>query len=50
MKKIIALTIAFSAVLFSCQAYAQVKCVPDGRGGMCCWDINSQGPFRPIGC
>ena len=29
---------------------AATKCVPDGRGGMCCWDTNTQGPFRPIGC
>ena len=29
---------------------AQVKCAPDGRGGMCCWDIQTQGPFKPIGC
>jgi len=31
-------------------AYAAVKCTPDGRGGMCCWDTDRDGPFRPIGC
>ena len=25
-------------------------CVPDGRGGMCCWDTTVEGPFRPISC
>ena len=24
--------------LMSTGVMAQVKCVPDGRGGMCCWD------------
>ena len=26
------------------------KEMPDGKGGMCCWDVGTQGPFRPIGC
>ena len=47
MKKVIALVFV-SLISFS--VYAQTKCVPDGRGGMCCWDIQTQGPFRPIGC
>ena len=25
-------------------------CVPDGRGGMCCWDTTVEGPFRPVSC
>lgn len=50
MKKLIATLSVVAVTLFSCHAYAQVKCAPDGRGGMCCWDINTQGPFRPIGC
>ena len=45
-----ALLIALFTVVTIGSAYAQVKCVPDGRGGMCCWDVNTQGPFRPIGC
>ena len=36
--------------LMSTGVYAQTKCVPDGRGGMCCWDTRTQGPFKPIGC
>ena len=47
MKKLIALTIV---ALISTSAIAAVKCAPDGRGGMCCWDVGSQGPFKPIGC
>jgi hypothetical protein len=45
------LTIAAALVfVVSVEAYATVKCVPDGRGGMCCWNINTDGPFKPIGC
>jgi hypothetical protein len=47
MKKII--TLVFLAVL-SVNAAAATKCVTDGRGGMCCWDTSTDGPFKPIGC
>ena len=47
MKKLVA--VALLAML-SFSVSAQVKCQPDGRGGMCCWDIGTQGPFKPIGC
>lgn len=47
MKKLIA--VAFIALL-STGAMAQVKCESDGRGGMCCWDTKTQGPWKPIGC
>ena len=47
MKKLIALAIV---ALLSTSAYAATKCVPDGRGGMCCWDTDRDGPFKPIGC
>ena len=47
MKKVIA--VLFVSLL-STQSFATVKCVPDGRGGMCCWNINTEGPFKPIGC
>jgi hypothetical protein len=51
MKKKIWITIAAALVfVVSVEAYAAVKCVPDGRGGMCCWNINTDGPFKPIGC
>lgn len=47
MKKVI---IGVVMVFLSMSVYAGVKCVPDGRGGMCCWDTNTEGPFKPIGC
>ena len=47
MKKVIAL-VAVSLISFG--VYAQTKCVPDGRGGMCCWDTDRDGIFKPIGC
>ena len=40
--------VLFAMVSFN--SFAAVKCQPDGRGGMCCWDTQTQGPFRPIGC
>jgi hypothetical protein len=49
-KKIyITIVIALTFVI-AVEAYAAVKCQPDGRGGMCCWDTNTDGPFKPIGC
>ena len=40
--------IALAVVLLN--AHAAIKCEPDGRGGMCCWDTAVDGIFRPIGC
>jgi hypothetical protein len=47
MKKAI---VVLFAVMLSTSVMAQTKCVPDGRGGMCCWDVQTQGPFKPILC
>lgn len=47
MKKLLAVVFV---VLLSTSTYAAVKCVPDGRGGMCCWDTDRDGPWKPIGC
>ena len=47
MKKLIAVAL-LAMVSFS--SYAQVKCESDGRGGMCCWDTKTQGPYKPISC
>jgi hypothetical protein len=39
------------AIAVACgNVVAATKCVPDGRGGMCCWDTVRDGPFRPLGC
>jgi hypothetical protein len=48
MKKGIVAVLVLLSVSFN--ASAAVKCVPDGRGGTCCWDVNKDGPFRPLGC
>ena len=47
MKKVIAIVFA---VLVSTNVFAVTKCAPDGRGGMCCWDTNTDGPWKPISC
>ena len=49
-KKIWIAIVAALTFVVAVEVYAATKCVPDGRGGMCCWDINTQGPFKPIGC
>lgn len=47
MKKLL---IALLIANFSLPAVAAIKCEPDRRGGMCCWDTVRDGPFRPLGC
>ena len=47
MKKLIMLLVVIS---LSTSVYAAVKCQPDGRGGMCCWDTNTDGPWKPVTC
>lgn len=47
MKKAIAVLFV---VLLSTNAIGAVKCAPDGRGGMCCWDTEKDGPWKPISC
>jgi hypothetical protein len=49
MKSLFKALVVLLAVL-SLNVFATTKCVPDGRGGMCCWDVESQGPFKPISC
>lgn len=45
--KIIVLAIA---LIISSHASAAIKCERDGRGNMCCWDTDKDGPFRPLVC
>ena len=47
MKKLTAIVLF---VLLSANCFAATKCESDGRGGMCCWDTNVDGPFKPISC
>ena len=37
-------------LLLATNVIAAVKCVPDGRGGVCCWDTDRDGPWKPIDC
>lgn len=46
MKKII---IAVALTLLSTSAYSVTKCENTPRG-MCCWDTDRDGPFKPISC
>jgi hypothetical protein len=47
MKKLITIVII---TMLSTGVYAQVKCVPDNRGGICCWDVGQDGQFKPVVC
>ena len=47
MKKII---IVAMAVMLSANAYAAIKCAPNPNGTLCCWDVETEGPWRPITC
>lgn len=47
MKKLV--MVIFVALL-STSSFAATKCVPDGKGGQCCWDTDKEGPFKPISC
>jgi hypothetical protein len=38
MKKFV-ITYVISLLIGFSVAHATTKCVPDGRGGMCCWDV-----------
>jgi len=49
MKKFV-ITYVLTLLVATGYAYATTKCVPDGRGGMCCWDVETQGPWKPISC
>jgi len=41
----------FGSLLSYCvNSYAATKCERDYTGGICCWDTNTEGPFKPINC
>jgi len=46
MKKIFVVALA----VLSLNAFGATKCESDGRGGICCWDTNKDGIFKPVGC
>ena len=38
------------AMMISVSSYGATKCEPDGKGGVCCWDTEKDGPFKPFSC
>jgi len=38
------------SLLFVTSVFAATKCERDYTGGICCWDTNTEGPFKPINC
>jgi len=38
------------SLLFVTSVFAATKCERDINGGVCCWDTNTEGPFKPINC
>jgi hypothetical protein len=32
------------------ECHAATKCERDYTGGICCWDTNTEGPYKPINC
>jgi hypothetical protein len=47
MKKLMMLLVV---IALSTSAYAATKCQSDGKGGLCCWDTEKDGPYKPVGC
>lgn len=47
MKKVFVMML-LSAITVTSHAY--IKCAPSPMGGSCCWDTNTDGPFKPVGC
>ena len=46
MKKIIAVLL----IMIATSPYAATKCERNYDGSICCWDTNTEGPFKPINC
>jgi len=42
--------IAITLIMVFSISYAATKCERDYTGGICCWDTNTEGPFKPINC
>lgn len=48
MKKLILLAVVFA--LGTTSVTAAIRCERGPGGNLCCWDIDKEGPFRPINC
>ena len=46
MKKMIAVLL----IMIATSPYAATKCERNYDGSICCWDTNTEGPFKPINC
>jgi hypothetical protein len=46
MKALLTITL----VLLLSTSYAATRCEKDSSGGICCWDTETEGPFKPISC
>jgi len=42
--------IGIALVLTLSVSYAATRCERDSRGGLCCWDTQTDGPFKPLSC
>ena len=42
--------IAIALVMVFSASYAATKCERDYSGGICCWDTETEGVFKPINC
>jgi hypothetical protein len=49
MKKFVT-TYVISLLIGVSMAHAVTKCERMPGGGVCCWDTQTDGPFRPISC
>lgn len=38
------------AMAFSTSALSATVCEPKPSGGICCWDTDKYGPFKPLVC
>jgi len=48
---IVLIMVAVTFLMFGIsQCHAATKCERDYTGGICCWDTNTEGPFKPINC
>lgn len=50
MAKSLSKVVVLSLVVLSLNSYGYTKCERSGTGGVCCWDTETDGPWRPIGC
>ncbi|UOF81604.1 hypothetical protein [Bacteriophage sp.] len=50
IKMMIGAIIGMLVFSYVSDCHAGTKCESDGRGGICCWDTNEEGSFKPINC